>query len=203
MISYLKGTLAAKHPTEAVIEVGGVGMRCRISLATFAALPEVGSPVHLVTQMVVRDDGMDLYGFFSEAERILFGLLKGVSGVGPRMAQGILSGLSVEEFAQALATENLAVLTSIRGVGRKTAERLVLELKEKLPRLEEVTGRPIPRELEPEEEVPPWEEEAVLALRSLGYGASDAEAAVRRALAALEGEPTVESVVKRALTLAR
>ena len=178
-------------------------MRCRISLATFAALPEVGSPVHLVTQMVVRDDGMDLYGFFSEAERILFGLLKGVSGVGPRMAQGILSGLSVEEFAQALATENLAVLTSIRGVGRKTAERLVLELKEKLPRLEEVTGRPIPRELEPEEEVPPWEEEAVLALRSLGYGASDAEAAVRRALAALEGEPTVESVVKRALTLAR
>jgi len=203
MISYLKGTLAAKHPTEAVIEVGGVGMRCRISLATFAALPEVGSPVHLVTQMVVRDDGMDLYGFFSEAERILFGLLKGVSGVGPRMAQGILSGLSVEEFAQALATENLAVLTSIRGVGRKTAERLVLELKEKLPRLEEVTGRPIPRELEPEEEVPPWEEEAVLALRSLGFGASDAEAAVRRALAALEGEPTVESVVKRALTLAR
>lgn len=203
MISYLKGTLAAKHPTEAVVEVGGVGMRCRISLATFAALPEVGSPVHLVTQMVVRDDGIDLYGFFSEAERILFGLLKGVSGVGPRMAQGILSGLSVEEFAQALATENLAVLTSIRGVGRKTAERLVLELKEKLPRLEEVTGRPIPRELEPEEEVPPWEEEAVLALRSLGYGASDAEAAVRRALAALEGEPTVESVVKRALTLAR
>lgn len=203
MISYLKGTLAAKHPTEAVVEVGGVGMRCRISLATFAALPEVGSPVHLVTQMVVRDDGIDLYGFFSEAERILFGLLKGVSGVGPRMAQGILSGLSVEEFAQALATENLAVLTSIRGVGRKTAERLVLELKEKLPRLEEVTGRPIPRELEPEEEVPPWEEEAVLALRSLGYGASDAEAAVRRALTALEGEPTVESVVKRALTLAR
>lgn len=203
MISYLKGTLAAKHPTEAVVEVGGVGMRCRISLATFAELPEVGSPVHLVTQMVVRDDGIDLYGFFSEAERILFGLLKGVSGVGPRMAQGILSGLSVEEFAQALATENLAVLTSIRGVGRKTAERLVLELKEKLPRLEEVTGRPIPRELEPEEEVPPWEEEAVLALRSLGYGASDAEAAVRRALAALEGEPTVESVVKRALTLAR
>ncbi len=203
MISYLKGTLAAKHPTEAVVEVGGVGMRCRISLATFAALPEVGSPVHLVTQMVVRDDGIDLYGFFSEAERILFGLLKGVSGVGPRMAQGILSGLSVEEFAQALATENLAVLTSIRGVGRKTAERLVLELKEKLPRLEEVTGRPIPRELELEEEVPPWEEEAVLALRSLGYGASDAEAAVRRALTALEGEPTVESVVKRALTLAR
>jgi len=203
MISYLKGTLAVKHPTEAVIEVGGVGMHCRISLATYADLPEVGSHVHLVTQMVVRDDGIDLYGFISEAERTLFGLLKGVSGVGPRMAQGILSGLSVEEFARALATENLATLTAIRGVGRKTAERLVLELKEKLPRLEEVTGAPVPKDVEPVVEVPAWQEEAVLALRSLGYSVTDAEGAVRRALAELEGEPTVETVVKRALTLAR
>lgn len=203
MISYLKGTLAVKHPTEAVVEVGGVGMHCRISLTTYADLPEVGSQVHLVTQMVVRDDVIDLYGFISEAERMLFGLLKGVSGVGPRMAQGILSGLSVEEFARALATENLATLTAVRGVGRKTAERLVLELKEKLPHLEEVTGTPVPRGVEPVVEVPAWQEEAVLALSSLGYSVTDAEGAVRRALAELEGEPTVETVVKRALTLAR
>lgn len=203
MISYLKGTLAVKHPTEAVVEVGGVGMHCRISLTTYADLPEVGSQVHLVTQMVVRDDVIDLYGFISEAERMLFGLLKGVSGVGPRMAQGILSGLSVEEFARALATENLATLTAVRGVGRKTAERLVLELKEKLPHLEEVTGVPVPSGVEPVVEVPSWQEEAVLALSSLGYSVTDAEGAVRRALAELEGEPTVETVVKRALTLAR
>ncbi len=203
MISYLKGTLAVKHPTEAVVEVGGVGMHCRISLTTYADLPEVGSQVHLVTQMVVRDDVIDLYGFISEAERMLFGLLKGVSGVGPRMAQGILSGLSVEEFARALATENLATLTAVRGVGRKTAERLVLELKEKLPHLEEVTGTPVPRGVEPVVKVPAWQEEAVLALSSLGYSVTDAEGAVRRALAELEGEPTVETVVKRALTLAR
>ena len=180
MISYLKGTLAAKHPTEAIVEVGGVGLQCRISLATYTVLPAVGDSVHLVTQLIVRDDGMDLYGFISEAERILFGLLRGVSGVGPRMAQGILSGLSVEEFAQALATENLAALTSIRGVGRKTAERLVLELKEKLPRLEEVTGVPVPSDRKPHGEEPSWEEEAVLALRSLGYGTADAVATSRR-----------------------
>ena len=203
MISYLKGTLAAKHPTEAIVEVGGVGLQCRISLATYTVLPAVGDSVHLVTQLIVRDDGMDLYGFISEAERILFGLLRGVSGVGPRMAQGILSGLSVEEFAQALATENLAALTAIRGVGRKTAERLVLELKEKLPRLEEVTGVPVPSDRKPPEEGPSWGKEAVLALRSLGYGTADAVAAVRRAVQDMEGDPTVETVVKRALTLTR
>ena len=75
MISYLKGTLSAKHPTEAIVEVGGVGLQCRISLATYTVLPAVGDSVHLVTQLIVRDDGMDLYGFISEAERILFGLL--------------------------------------------------------------------------------------------------------------------------------
>lgn len=203
MISYLKGTLASKHPTEAIVEVGGVGLQCRISLATYTALPAIGDSVHLVTQLIVRDDGMDLYGFISEAERILFGLLRGVSGVGPRMAQGILSGLSVEEFAQALATEDLAALTAIRGVGRKTAERLVLELKEKLPRLEEATGAPVSGDRKPPGEVPSWEEESVLALRSLGYGTADAIAAVRRAVQDMEGDPTVETVVKRALTLAR
>lgn len=203
MISSLKGKLIEKRPTEAIVEVGGVGFRCHTSLATYAALPEAGEEVHLITEMVVREDTIDLYGFISLAERTLFRLLKGVSGVGPRMAQGILSGLSVEEFAQALATDDLPTLTSIRGVGRKTAERLILELKEKLPRLEEVTGRKLREEREPGLYAAPWEEEAVLALRSLGYSASDAEAAVRRALSELEGEPTVESLVKRALTLAR
>lgn len=202
MISTVEGRLSSKHPTEVVVEVGGVGILCNISLTTYAALPVEGERVRLITEMVVRDDAIDLYGFISEAERTLFRLLKGVSGVGPRMAQGILSGLSVEEFAGALAAEDLATLTSIRGVGRKTAERLILELKEKLPRLEEVTGVPLPGAPEPEFAGAPGEEEAVLALRSLGYSASEAEAAVRRALAGLEGEPTVEILVKRALTLA-
>lgn len=201
MIAYLDGELVTKRPTEAIVEVGGVGMRCRISLTTYAELPAAGERVRVLTELVVRDDGLDLYGFSSEAERALFGLLQGVSGVGPRMAQGILSGLSAREFARALATEDLVSLTSIKGVGRKTAERLILELKDKLPELEEVTGEPLPEGAE--EELPSDEDEAVLALQSLGYAPADARRAVRRAQEELEGEPGVEAVVKRALTLTR
>jgi Holliday junction DNA helicase RuvA len=152
--------------------------------------------------MIVRDDGIDLYGFSTEGERSLFVLLQGVSGVGPRMAQGVLSGLTVEEFARAIATEDLASLTAIKGIGRKTAERLILELKDKLPRLEEVSGVAVSA-VDREEAVTSWENEAVLALRSLGYSAQEAERAVSQAVRDLEGEATVESVVKRALTLAR
>ena len=203
MISHLSGTLVSKHPTEAVVEVGGVGLRCLISLNTWTDLPEEGAPVRLVTELVARDDGIDLYGFSAEAERVLFRLLRGVSGVGSRMAQGILSGLSVEEFAKALATGDLVALTSIRGVGRKTAERLLLELKEKVPSLIEVTGEAVPEEVTGADEGIPFLDEAVLALRSLGYSASEARNAVERALAASEEEPTLESLVKSALTLTR
>lgn len=200
MIATVRGTLLSKHPAEALVEVGGIGLRCRISLATYAGLPDLGEEVSLVTRLVVRDDGMDLYGFTTEAERTLFILLQGVSGVGPRMAQGVLSGLSVEEFARALATDDLAALTSVKGIGRKTAERLVLELRDKLPHLEEATGRDAtPRA----GGGPGFQEEAVLALRSLGYAQADAERAVRRALDDLEEGPSLEAVVKRALTLTR
>ena len=118
------------------------------------------------------------------------------------MAQGVLSGLTVEEFARAVATEDLVSLTSIKGIGRKTAERLILELKDKLPHLEEVSGAPV-SPIDRGEAVTSWENEAVLALRSLGYSTQEAERAVRQAVQDLEGDPTVESVVKRALTLAR
>jgi Holliday junction DNA helicase RuvA len=202
MISHVEGTLVSKHPTEAVVEVGGVGLNCLISLTTYAELPAEGTIVRLVTELVSRDDGIDLYGFATEAERVLFRLLRGVSGVGSRMAQGILSGLSVEEFAKALATGDLVALTSIRGVGKKTAERLLLELKEKVPSLVEVTGEPVPDEVVEVEEIP-FMEEAVLALRSLGYSTVEARRAVERALAGSEKEPTLESLVKSALTLTR
>ncbi|MFC1500333.1 Holliday junction branch migration protein RuvA [Candidatus Zixiibacteriota bacterium] len=201
MISFIEGTLTSKHPTESIVAVGGVGIRCLTSLTTYVELPDEGEPVRLVTELVSRDDGIDLYGFSSEAERLLFRLLRGVSGVGSRMAQGILSGLSVEEFAKALATGDLVALTSIRGVGRKTAERLLLELKEKVPSIEEVTGGLTSGEVVTEIEETPLLEEAVLALRSLGYSAPEARNAVERALAGSEEEPTLESLVKSALTL--
>jgi Holliday junction DNA helicase RuvA len=202
MIAHIRGRLVERHPTDAVVEVGGIGLHCHISLATFAVLPDVGEEVELVTAMVVREDSIDLYGFAEKAERALFELLQGVSGVGPRMAQGILSGLTVEEFARAIATEDLVALTAIKGVGRKTAERLVLELKDRLAQLEEFSLEPVSV---PEGGAvsPSWEEEAVLALRSLGYATQEAERAVSKAARDLEEEPTVEIIVKRALTLAR
>ncbi len=202
MIAYLKGVLTSRHPTRAIIDVGGVGMHCRISLATFAVLPAEGEQVELLTKMISRDDGIDLYGFATEGERTLFTLLLGVSGVGPRMAQGVLSGLTVEEFARAVAVEDLASLTAVKGVGRKTAERLILELKDKLPYIEAASGTSI--EVPGlESGLPDWKVEAILALRSLGYAAHEAERAVATASDELEGEPTVERVVKRALTLTR
>jgi Holliday junction DNA helicase RuvA len=136
MIAWIEGTLVARHPTVADVQVGGVALHCRISLTTYAALPQEGERVRLQTVLIVRDDGIELFGFAGQAERTLFGLLREVSGVGPRMAQGILSGLSVEELVRALADGDLVTLTAVKGVGRKTAERLVLELREKLPRLE-------------------------------------------------------------------
>jgi Holliday junction DNA helicase RuvA len=201
MIAWIEGTLFARHPTVAVVQVGGLALHCRISLTTYAALPEEGERVRLQTVLLVRDDGLELFGFASETERTLFGLLREVSGVGPRMAQGILSGLSVEEFVRALADEDLVALTAIKGVGRKTAERLVLELREKLPRLGLVAEEAASASAGTHRR--PGEEEAILALRSLGYSAQEAERAVQRAVNETEGEPSVESIVKRALTLTR
>jgi Holliday junction DNA helicase RuvA len=201
MIAWIEGILFARHPTVAVVQVGGLALHCRISLTTYAALPEEGERVRLQTVLLVRDDGLELFGFAGETERTLFGLLREVSGVGPRMAQGILSGLSVEEFVRALADEDLVALTAIKGVGRKTAERLVLELREKLPRLGPVAEGAVSAPAGVHRR--PGEEEAILALRSLGYSAQEAERAVQRAVNETEGEPSVESIVKRALTLTR
>jgi Holliday junction DNA helicase RuvA len=201
MIAWIEGTLVARHPTVADVQVGGVALHCRISLTTYAALPQEGERVRLQTVLIVRDDGIELFGFAGQAERTLFGLLREVSGVGPRMAQGILSGLSVEELVRALADGDLVTLTAVKGVGRKTAERLVLELREKLPRLESMTEGVVSAPAGAHRR--PGEEEAVLALRSLGYSTQEAERAVQRSMTETEGEPTVESIVKRALTLTR
>ena len=200
MIASLEGILVEKRPTEALVAVGGIGLRCRISVATYAALPEPGDTVRLVTHLIAREEGLDLYGFLTEGERLLFLMLQGVSGVGPRMAQGILSGLSVEEFMRAVGAEDVGTLTAVKGIGRTTAERLILELKDRRPQLAETIGTGPPPAAVGE---PAWLQESVLALRSLGYVQADAERAVRRAADQIEAEPTVEAVVKRALTLTR
>jgi holliday junction DNA helicase RuvA len=167
VIGFLKGTLVAKRPPSLTLEVGGVGYEIEAPMSTFYKLPEVGRAVTLVTHLSIREDAHVLYGFVSESERELFrGLLK-VTGVGARTALGVLSGMSVEGFHQCVREKNVASLTKLPGIGRKTAERLVLEMADRLPKL---TGGKTPLAAA---DSPVGE--AHDALLSLGYKAAEAE----------------------------
>ena len=196
MISSLRGVLLSKAPTEVVVEVGGVGYSLHIPLSTFEAIGDPPSEVYLLTYLHVREDALMLYGFASAEEREMFRLLIAVNGIGPRMAQGILSGIPAGELRGHLASGNLGALTSIPGVGRKIAERLVIELREKLSRL----GTLPPLAPAGSDGNAAVREEALLALTSLGYGKAAAERALRGALQELSGsELTVEVLLKAAL----
>ncbi len=135
MIGFLKGRLAAKHPPSLMIDVAGVGYELDAPMSTFYGLPAAGEAVALYTHLVVREDAHVLYGFATESERRLFrGLLK-VSGVGPKIALGILSGASVEDFLRTIEAEDAAMLTRIPGIGRKTAERVIIEMRDSVAKL--------------------------------------------------------------------
>jgi Holliday junction DNA helicase RuvA len=135
MIGFLRGRLAAKHPPGLLVDVGGVGYELEAPMSTFYGLPAVGDPVALFTHLVVREDAHILFGFGTESERRLFrGLLK-ISGVGPKIALGILSGASVEDFLRTIEAEDVAMLTRIPGIGRKTAERVIIEMRDSVEKL--------------------------------------------------------------------
>jgi len=196
MISSVRGVVLSKAPTEVVVEVGGVGYSLHIPLSTFEAIGDPPSEVHLLTHLHVREDALVLYGFASAEEREMFRLLIAVNGIGPRMAQGILSGIPAGELRGHLASGNLGALTGIPGVGRKIAERLVIELREKLSRL----GPLPPLSAADSDGSAAVREEALLALTSLGYSKAAAERALRGALQELAGsELTVEALLKAAL----
>ena len=133
MIGFLKGTLAAKRPPWLTLDVAGVGYELEAPMSTFYQLPDVGSPATLVTHLLVRDDAHVLYGFSSEPERELFRSLLKVSGIGARIALGVLSGISVEGFWRCVRDRDVASLTRVPGVGRKTAERLLVEMADRMP----------------------------------------------------------------------
>lgn len=132
MIGRLSGTLIAKHPPQILVDVGGLGYEIEVPMSTFYHLPECDHPVTLLTHLVVREDAHLLYGFLSEAERAAFRQMLKITGIGARLALAVLSGLSVEELAQAVARQESGRLVKIPGIGKKTAERLLLELKGKL-----------------------------------------------------------------------
>ncbi len=196
MISSLRGTLISKTPVEVTIEIQGVGYGVSIPLSTFEALGETNSTVTLLTYLHVREDALQLYGFATEEERSIFRLLMSVTGIGPRMAQGILSGIAVPDLKSCIASGNLAALTAIPGVGRKLAERMVVELREKITKLD-ISAPPVPGSTDTQSRI---RSEALLALTSLGYNRVVAEKALRSALQESSGsEVSLENLIKLAL----
>ena len=209
MIAHVRGTLLEFGDGTAIVEAAGVGYELHVSVATRAALPAPGSEVRLHTRHIVREDAQMLFGFADRDELKLFDLLIGVNGVGPRIAIAVLSGLAPAAFARAVRDENLAALTAVNGVGRKTAERLVVELRDKLAFLP-MAAAPATRESgsargargRASSVLPRSEryEDAVAALVTLGYSASQATEAVRR-VSEEAGEAVAEDLVKRSLAL--
>lgn len=197
MIAHLTGTLTSKSPTEVILDVHGVGFLLNIPLSTFEALSSREGEVTLLTHMVVREDAMQLFAFATEAERSLFRMLISVSGIGPKMAQGILSGLPPAEFREAVVTNNIHALTAISGVGKKTAERLIIELRDKLSKAESTDSG---LGSTPTSQQGKVRAEAIVALMSLGYARQAAEKALRAVLAeSVERDLSVEELIKRSL----
>ncbi len=190
MYHHLRGVLDRKTPAEAILDVGGVGYRVTIPLSTYERLPQVGQEVRVLTTLVVREDAHRLFGFATEAERSFFQLLRGVSGVGPQVALGIVSSLRAEEFASAVSTGDSAALRRIKGVGKRLSERLVVELRDRVIDLSPTVavGGSAGRT-----------HDAVLALEALGFARAPAEKAVRDAIDDGGDDADPGEIVRRAL----
>lgn len=193
MIGSLRGILASKSPPQLLVEVGGVGYEIEAPMSTFYVLPAVGQELRLLTHLAVREDAHVLYGFATEDERRLFRSLLKVTGVGPKMALSILSGVSVDAFATCVSSNDVASLTRIPGVGRKTAERLVIELRDRVTTPGAVPGMPA------ELAGGGAEGEAFAALVALGYKPAEASRLVK--LGSGAGLAT-EELIRRALQAA-
>jgi len=188
MIGRISGVLAEKNPPQVVVDVNGVGYEIDVPMSTFYHLPATGEKVTLHTQLIVREDAHLLYGFGTEAERATFRQLLKVSGVGPKVALAVLSGLSVNDLAAAVATQDTAMLVRVPGIGKKTAERLLLELKDKVVAVMPVTGAGAGV---------PKGNDVLNALLSLGYNDREALSAIKQ----LPADLSVADGIRQALKL--
>jgi Holliday junction DNA helicase RuvA len=193
MIGRLTGVLLEKQPPAILLDVHGVGYELEASMSTFYSLPECGETVTLHTHMVVREDAQLLYGFFTQSERLMFRTLIKISGVGPKLALTILSGMTAEDFSRCIMQGDSKALTQLPGVGKKTAERLVVELKDRLDKDASVSfsGQPVAIDVEANSV-----NDAVSALSSLGFKAQQASQMVRAL--DVDGKST-EEIIRAAL----
>jgi len=197
MIGRLRGIIIQKQAPDLLLDVGGVGYELLASMTTFIDLPEVDKEVTLFTHLIVREDAHTLYAFSSEKERALFRTLLKVNGVGPKMALAIVSGMTADEFALLVHSDDVTGLTRLPGVGKKTAERLIIEMRDRLPKpsdnpeMADSGSMPIPRNLE---------DEALEALLALGYKPAQASKMVASCARQNQGETlSVEQIVRSAL----
>lgn len=207
MIASLRGTLAEKGVDEAIVDVNGVGYRVFISQVTQANLPAPGENVFLKIRTVIREDAFDLYGFLTETEETLFNLLTSVSQVGPKAAINLMSGLPPEDLAGAIAAGNAAALTKIKGVGKKTADRIVLELRDKVSSL--IQGKILSRTGRASgsgialKAASPVQSDLSAALANMGYKSQIAERLSALAAENLGEDAPIEALLKEALRLSR
>lgn len=200
MISFIYGLVRAIHSDYVVVEVGGVGLKISVN-ATTSANVTMGMQVHLFTTLVVREDSLTLFGFLSEEERSLFELVQTVSGVGPKVALSILGALSPQDLSRAIATEDISTIEQVPGIGRKGAQRMILELKGKLKDFSEIPRYNV--------HIPAWRESLSSALISLGFSPKESDAAVTRVVSRLNSEGidpasiSLSDLLKEALSLAR
>lgn len=197
MYEFLSGKIAAKDPTRLILEVGGIGFELAIPLSTYHTLGKPGETVQILTHFLVREDSQQLYGFRTREERDLFRLLLSVSGIGAKTALTVLSGIGVAELRKAIVDGSIVTLTAISGIGRKTAERMIVELREKVLLLQPSGGKtgfpPLPAEDR-------LVEDSLQALVSLGYRRPDAKRAVQKVLAEWGESPyTVEDLIRASL----
>jgi holliday junction DNA helicase RuvA len=199
MIARLSGILVQKSANQCVVDVHGAGYRVVVPLSTFYELPEAGEPIVLQIHTHVREDAISLYGFYTEEEREVFELMISVSGIGPKLAVNVLSGITAGEWARAVAMEDLKRLTGIPGVGRKTAERMILELKDKAVKLGSeavpVGGAAIVRTGEQ------VKDDALSALVNLGYKGSSARDVVERIMKEAPEPLSLDRILKKALRI--
>jgi holliday junction DNA helicase RuvA len=195
MIAHLSGRVFSKQPNQVILDVQGVGYLVNIPLSTFYEIGETGASTQLLIHTHVREDTIALFGFQTAKEKQLFEQLTSVSGIGPKLGITILSGMSVDELVPAIRQGNLARLTSIPGVGRKTAERMVVELRDKLSKVEAIWAET----LSPISAIPRVQDDVISALVNLGYPRPSAERAIQKAIAATGLDQPFEALLKRSL----
>ncbi len=199
MISHLRGTLLEKHPNQVVVDVHGVGYEVTIPVSAYSSLPETGAEIRLHIHTHVREDALALFGFLSASDKALFEKLIGVSGIGPKLAVTALSGMAAPELAGAIRSGAIEQLVRIPGVGKKTAERMILELRDKL----DLTGIPARADAAtPKNAFTPVEEDVLSALMNFGAARAAAEAAVSKARSTMEAND-FDALFRRALKLVR